>query len=62
MCINCRGSHVAGDQKCPVREWQVEVARVSVVQKVSYAKVVKRVVEEDPKRFPMSRPKLIENQ
>ena len=48
--MNCRGSHVAGDQKCPMREWQVEVARVGVVQKVSYAKVVKRVVEEDPGR------------
>lgn len=20
VCVNCRGTHVAGDQKCPVRE------------------------------------------
>ena len=31
------GAHVVGDQKSPVRERQVEVARVRVEQKVSYA-------------------------
>jgi hypothetical protein len=35
VCINCRGTHVVGDQKCPVRERQVEVVRVRVVQKES---------------------------
>ena len=32
-CVNCRGSHSAGDQKWPLRETQVEVSRVNVVQK-----------------------------
>ena len=30
VCVNCRGAHVAGDQKCPMRERQVEVSRVVV--------------------------------
>ena len=34
MCVNCRGTHGVGDQKCPVRERQFEVARVRVVQMV----------------------------
>ena len=32
--VHCRGAHGAGDQKCLVRERQVEVARVRIVQKV----------------------------
>jgi hypothetical protein len=47
MCVSCGGDHEAGDRKCPVREWQIEVTRVRVVQKVLYAEAVKRVVEED---------------
>ena len=35
------------DRRCPMRERQIEVARVTVVQKVLYAEAVKRVVEED---------------
>ena len=44
-----------------MRERQVEFARVRVVQNVSYAEAVKRVVEEDgyrlrdPERIPVSR-------
>ena len=34
VCVNCRGAHGAGDQKCPVRKRQVEVSRVRVVQKL----------------------------
>ena len=54
-------------QKCPVRERQVEVARIRVVHKVLYAEAVKRVVEEDgpsardPKRLPVTRPRPIES-
>jgi hypothetical protein len=46
---------------CPVRERQVEVTRITVVQKVPCAEAVKRVVEEDgsrvrdPKKIPGSR-------
>jgi hypothetical protein len=30
VCVNCRGAHGTGDQKCPVRERQIEVvSRVS---------------------------------
>ena len=47
LCICFGGAHGAGDRRCPVREKQVDVARVRVVQKVSYAEAVKRVVEED---------------
>ena len=43
ICVNCRGSHVAGDQKCPAQERQVEVARFRVEQNVLYAEAVKRV-------------------
>ena len=46
VCVNCRGAHGAGDQKCPVRERQVEVSRVRVVQKLSYAEAVKKVEED----------------
>ena len=35
--VNCRGTYGAWDQKCPVRERQVEVSRVRVLQKLSYA-------------------------
>ena len=42
--------HVAGDRSCPVRETQVEVARVRVVQKVSYAGAVKKVEEGEGSR------------
>ena len=67
MCINCRGAHGAGDQMCPVRERQVEVTRITVVQKVLYAEAVKRVVEEDgsrvrdPERIPVIRWRSIES-
>ena len=50
VCVNCRGTQGAGDQRCPVRDRQVEAARIRVVQKVSYAEAVKRVVEEDGSR------------
>ena len=55
------GDNGAGDRRCPVRERQIEVARVRVIQKVLYAEAVKRVVEEDgyrvsdPERIPVSR-------
>ena len=51
----------------PVRERQVEVARVRVAHKVSYSEAVKRVVEEDgsrvrnPKRIPVSWPRPIKS-
>jgi hypothetical protein len=45
VCVNCRVDHVAGDQKCPVRERRVEIAMVRVVEKVLYALAVKKVVE-----------------
>ena len=45
-CVNCRGAHGAGDQKCPVSERQVEVSRVRVVQKLSYAEAAKKVVDD----------------
>ena len=45
MCVNCRDAHGAVDQKCPVRERQVEVSRVRVVQKLSCAEAVKKVEE-----------------
>jgi hypothetical protein len=65
VCVNCSGTHGAGDQKCLVKERLVEVDRISVAQKVSYEEAVKRVVEEDgfrardPKRLSMSRPRPI---
>ena len=65
--VNCRGAHGAGDQRCLVKERQVEVARIRVVQKMSYAEPVKRVVEDDgsrvrdPKRSPVSRLRPIES-
>ena len=45
VCVNCGGAHVAGDQKCPVRERRVEIAMVRVVEKVLYAEAVKKVEE-----------------
>ena len=50
VCVSCGVAHGAGAQRCPVRERQVEVARVRLVQKVLYAEAVKRVVEEDSTR------------
>lgn len=55
-CVNCKGAHVAGDSKCVVRERQVKVTRVRVVEKVLCAEAVKKVEEEgsrvkDPKRL-----------
>ena len=41
--VNSKGTHSVGDQKCLMREWQVEVDRIRVVQKVSYAEAVKRL-------------------
>jgi hypothetical protein len=49
VCVNCWGAQVAGDQKCPVRERQVVVSRVRVVQKFSCVELVKKV-EEDGSR------------
>jgi hypothetical protein len=46
VCVNCRGTNGAGDQRCPVRERQFEIASIRVVQ-VLYAEAVKRVIEED---------------
>ena len=34
-CVNCGGAHIAGDQKCLVREREFEVAGVQVVKKMS---------------------------
>jgi hypothetical protein len=51
--VNCGGVHVAGNQKCLVRESQVEVSRVRVEKKVSYAEKVKRV-EDDGSRVSSS--------
>ena len=58
VCVNCRGAHGAGDQKCPVRERQV--SRVRIVQKFSYAEAVKKVEEHgsrgrDPEKSGVSR-------
>ena len=36
----------AGDQKCSLRERQVQVSRVRGVQKLSYAEAVKKVEED----------------
>ena len=47
LCVNYRGTHGAEDEMCQVRERQVEVARIRVVQKVLYAEAAKRVVESD---------------
>ena len=52
-----RGAHGTGNQKCLVREWQVEVTRVE--QKVSYAEAVKKVETNgsrgrDPERICVS--------
>ena len=58
LCVpTVRGVHFAGNQKCPVRKRQVEVARV--VQKLSYAEAVKKVEEDglrgrDPERSGVS--------
>ena len=40
MCVRGGGDQGAGDQRCPVRERQIEVARAT--QKVSYAEAVER--------------------
>ena len=50
VCVNCRGTNGAGDQRGPVIESQVEVVRIKVIQKRLYAEAVKRVVEEDGAR------------
>jgi hypothetical protein len=57
--VNFRGAHVAGDQKYPVQLKQVEIAKVRVVQRVSYPEAVKKVQEDgsrvrDPERIPVS--------
>ena len=59
VCVNYRGANVAGDRKCLVRERQVEVARVRVVQKISYAEAVKKAEEggaklRDSERIPVN--------
>ena len=59
VCVNCRGAQGAGNQKCPVRERQVEVTRVRVALRVSYAEAVKKVEEDgsrvrDPERICVS--------
>ena len=65
LCVNCRDVQGTGDQRCPVKERQVEVARIRAVQKVSYAEAEKRQVDEDgsrvrhPNRIPVSRPRSI---
>ena len=41
--VNCRGAHFAGHRTCPLQERHIEVARVRVVQKMSYAEAVKKV-------------------
>ena len=46
VCVNCRGAHGDGYQKCPVRERQVEVTRDRIVQKLWYAEAVKKVKED----------------
>ena len=60
VCVNCTGPHGAGVQKCPVRERQVEVSRVRIVQTLLYAETVKKVEEDGsrgrhPERSGMSR-------
>jgi hypothetical protein len=66
-CVSCGSARGAGDQRCPVRETQVEVARIRVVQNVLYAEAVKRVVEgdryrvRDPERIHVSRQRPIES-
>jgi hypothetical protein len=50
VCANFRGAHGAGYQKLPVRERPVEVSRVRVVQKLSYAEAVKKVEEYGSRR------------
>jgi hypothetical protein len=57
MCVNC--AHVAENWRCPVRERRVEVARVRVVQKMSYYEAVKKVEEggsrvRDSERIPVN--------
>ena len=54
MCVNCGGTHVAGDKKYPVRERPVEIARAE--QKVSYAEAVKRVEDYGSRVSSMPRP------
>jgi hypothetical protein len=56
LCVNCGGAHVAGDQKCPVQERQVEVVRVSVEQKVQYAEAVKTVEDYGSRVSSRARP------
>jgi hypothetical protein len=56
LCVLTNG---AGHQKCLVREKQVDVAIIRVLQKVSYAEAVKEVVKgdgcrvRDPMRLPV---------
>jgi DNA-directed RNA polymerase alpha subunit len=47
--VNCRDAHGPGDQKCLLRERQVEVSRVRVVQKLSYDEAVKKLEENGSK-------------
>ena len=42
-CCNCGGNHEATSFKCPTRVKENEVAKVRVVQSISYAAAVKRV-------------------
>ena len=46
VCVNSRGADVVGDRKCQVRERQVDLTRVRVVQRVSYAEAMKEVEED----------------
>ena len=50
-CISGKGlvckTVAAGDQRCPLRERQVEVSRIRVLQMLLYAEAVTIVVEED---------------
>ena len=50
VCVNCWGAHVDGDQKCPVRVRQVEVARYEAVRKVEDGGLRVR----EPERIPVS--------
>ena len=49
VCVNCRGAHGAGDQKCPVQESQVELTKVRGEQRVSHAEAVKKIEEDGSK-------------
>ena len=58
VCVYFRGACRAGDQKCLVRERQVELTRIRVEQRRLYAEAVKKVEEDggrDPERICVSR-------